>query len=192
MIDDTTPDDVTPGRLSRPVTIRALLLALALTALVSIAAGVAVSSTLLERGQAGPQGEEGPAGPEGPTAESDRDVDPEQVHSAIEEDPTRVAEAIADELDFAPSSLESDLDDVRTTADEASTTAEAASSDLSELCGQLSLAEALSDVRQLLAAIPSDGLTGPTGPSRVDGFEISALSMPGEGRELPDVTSAQQ
>src|SRR4051794_41767278 len=60
MIDDPPPDDATPGRLSRPVTIRALLLALALTALVSIAAGVVGSSTLLERGPAGAPGGGGP------------------------------------------------------------------------------------------------------------------------------------
>ena len=50
---------------------------------------------------------------------------------------------MTDELDFAATS---DLEDVRATADDAASTTDTASGDLSELCGQLRLAEALSDV----------------------------------------------
>ena len=47
-------------------------------------------------------GRKSPEGPEGPLAdEAEIELDPEQVHSAIEEDPARVAEAVAGELDFA-------------------------------------------------------------------------------------------
>ena len=71
--------EAVPSRLRRPVTLRALLAAMALTAVLSVAGGVALSTVVLERGPAGPageEGEEGPEGPEGPAAdEAEVEVD---------------------------------------------------------------------------------------------------------------------
>lgn len=144
--DDSTMDFKAPARLSRPVSLRTLLAAVVLTALLSIGAGAAISAVLVQRGPAGPPGEEGPAGPRGPAGDAgETSVDPEEVYAAIEEDPARVAEAVADELEFAPAALADDLEDVRSTADEAATAADEVSTTLAGLCTDLGLAQALSD-----------------------------------------------
>jgi hypothetical protein len=109
---------VPPGRLQRPVTLRALLVACAVTAAVSCAAALAGATLVIERGPSGPAGERGQTGlrgqigptgigepgPRGPRGRPGRvgppgpsgEIDAEAVFSALEGDPSRAAQAVHD------------------------------------------------------------------------------------------------
>ena len=115
-------------RLSQPVTLKALLVAVALSSLLAAGVGAAAAGAILERGPTGPPGPrgavgpQGPAGPEGPasTTRGPRGprgpegppgrVDEEAVYQAIESDPARVAQAVEAELDPSPSEVQDNLD----------------------------------------------------------------------------------
>jgi hypothetical protein len=143
-MDDHDPTtELGPAVQSRPVTQRTLLAVAVITGLLSVAAGSAISAVILERGAEGPRGVAGPPGPVGEAGEAT--VDSEDVLGAIEDESGRVAAAVTDELEFAPASVESDLEDVRSTADDAATAAEEVRSDLANLCSDLGFAEALSN-----------------------------------------------
>ena len=66
-------------------------------------------------------------------------ADPEAAYEAIEEDPARVAEAIGDSLDPTPSELSSELDTANSKID-------SVDSELTDVCSQLLLEEALTGV----------------------------------------------
>lgn len=121
---------------SKPVTLRALLIALAVTFLLAAGTGVAASVLILERG---PQGATGPPGPEGPEGTAG-EVDPDEIQSAVEDavDSNLVINAIqqdpsgtADALDPSPSDVANDVETLR--------------SDVDSMCSSLQLADALSN-----------------------------------------------
>ena len=86
------------------------------------------------QGQAGAQGQRGATGEQGPRgrsgADATADVDEESVWSVIEADSTRLTESVEGYLDPAPGDVQSELEDLR--------------SDVSSLCSELTLADALS------------------------------------------------
>ncbi len=115
MVNTVDPQTVdSPRKLDRPVTVRTLLAAMGACLLLAAAGGAAVSALVIREGDqglpgprgpqgergftgdAGPEGprglrgEPGPDGPRGPAGE----VDEESVFTAIENDPSRVADAV--------------------------------------------------------------------------------------------------
>jgi hypothetical protein len=133
-----------PDRLSSLVTLRTLLLAALLTALFSTGAATLVATALIDRGSAGPRGPAGPAGPQGEAGEAT--ISDEDVLTAIENDPGRVASAVQDELDPSPSDISSTVDDLSSTVDELDSRVGTLRDDFDSLCSDLALADALSDV----------------------------------------------
>lgn len=97
----------TSGALSSLVTLRTLIAAVIVTALVTVGGSTLVATQLLERG---PVGARGASGPEGPPGQAE--VDDSDVISAVEQDPEAVAIAVQDYLDPTPSELSSSLEDV--------------------------------------------------------------------------------
>lgn len=157
----------------RPIGLRALLMACALTALLSVGAGVGASYVLLSAGQTG---QRGPRGPQGKAAVGGQGgqatnrygqtggrygeaTNDNAVWEAIESDPDRVAAAVQDALDPAPADAQSAAEEAQDVADAAQSAAEEAqgvaeeaqskatgvADELSTLCSDLSLTDALSD-----------------------------------------------
>jgi hypothetical protein len=122
------------GRLHEPVSLRALLIALALTALVAAGGGVAASVFLLQRGARGPAGPTGEQGPEGPVAGLEED----EVRSIAEEEATSAAQSAVEDQNPSPDDVAGQVDDVSGEVDQVK-------SDLASLCSDLSLSDALSD-----------------------------------------------
>lgn len=109
-----------------------MLVALAVFVL-STAVATVIAASVIDKGDPGLAGARGPSGPEGPPGADGTDgqgADDETVMEAIEYDPARVAAAIQDSLDPDPSTVQSDLEDLR--------------SAVQSMCSDLSLAEALS------------------------------------------------
>lgn len=119
----------------RLVTLRTAVVVAVVASIFAVGAAVGISYAVIgnpapgPRGHVGPEGPQGEAGPEGP--EGSANVSDEDVYSAIESDPSRVAAAVQDDLDPTPSDVQGNVDQV--------------ASDLSDLCGTLSQAGALSD-----------------------------------------------
>jgi hypothetical protein len=116
--------------LAQPVTVRTLLLVVLVAMAASMAAGIGITATVIERGATGPTGPRGPEGEEGPIGETgltgDRgprgrpgppgpegpegptsSIEDEDVWMVIESDTTRLADAagVSDlcfDLEFAP------------------------------------------------------------------------------------------
>jgi hypothetical protein len=107
------------GRFGQPVTVRGLLGACAVTAVVSCGLALLIASSVIEHGPAGPPGDRGTAGPrgaEGPQgvagAQGVRgrrgprgsvgprgpagEVDADAVFTALEDDPFRASQAVND------------------------------------------------------------------------------------------------
>ncbi|WP_028061174.1 hypothetical protein [Candidatus Solirubrobacter pratensis] len=116
---DPAPDHPpAPSRLQRPVTLRGLIAACALTAVVSCAVAMLIAAAVIGRGPAGPagaraeagargpegpvgvgapgpRGDRGPRGRTGPTGPSGQ-ADEESVFTAIEGDPDRLRQVAND------------------------------------------------------------------------------------------------
>ncbi len=113
--------------LAQPVTLRTLLLVVLVAVGASMASGIGIATTVIERGAEGPAGPEGPGGDEGPAGEWGRtgdrgprgrvgppgprgaagSIEDEDVWSVIELDQSRLAEAagvsdLCSDLQFAP------------------------------------------------------------------------------------------
>jgi hypothetical protein len=126
-----------------------LLLVVLAASTLSVAAGTAVSTYVIERGfegdrgsawssgrpgpAGGPQGPPGPRGARGPRGfpGPPGGVDAEAVYAAIEEDPYRVAEAVADSFSPAISDLETSVRDLQSRAGETESAVDDLCSDLS-------------------------------------------------------------
>jgi hypothetical protein len=126
-----------------------VLFAILATSTLSVAGGTAVSTYVIERGYEGDQGPPGPmgdrgaaGGPQGPAgpkgARGPRGfpgpaggVDAEAVYSAIEEDPYRVGQAVADSFSPTISDLETSVSDLQSRADETESAVDDLCSDLS-------------------------------------------------------------
>jgi hypothetical protein len=129
------------------VELRSVIVAIVVTAILTMIASVMFSVILIgqpgngAQGPPGPPGQRGPAGPQGVAQ-----VDSRTVWKALVADPQRLARLVKKDLAQSPSGDQPDLlkvqDDVATVA-----------SDLQDLCTQLQGASALSDA----------GLTCPTG-----------------------------
>jgi hypothetical protein len=111
-----TSDTLGRGRLDQPVTLKTLLVALAASVVLAAAGGAAVSALVIREGDQGPPGPPGPQGeqgltgdpgPEGPGGPRGArgpegqpgpagEVDEESVFTAIENDPSRVADTVND------------------------------------------------------------------------------------------------
>jgi hypothetical protein len=116
-----------------PVTRRRLIVAVVISAVLAAVAGAAggaaLSTAVVDRG---PRGHVGPPGPQGDPGDA-AVVDPEDVYSAIEDKPGRVADAIQSMLDAKAiqPQLRPDPQDVQ--------------ADLRDLCSQLEESKALRD-----------------------------------------------
>jgi hypothetical protein len=126
--------------LPRLGTLRTLVLAVAGASLLSVVAAVGLSFALIGQPEPGPPGAPGPAGQRGATGErgpqgrpgqdgGSAEVDEESNFQALLAEPLRVSEIVQDNLDPAPSDVQSDLESLR--------------SDVESLCSHLSLADAL-------------------------------------------------
>lgn len=134
-VDTGAPTEVHAPDQPRLVRLRTLVVAVFAAAVLSIGGSVGISYVLIgqsEPGPRGPAGERGPrgvAGPVGPAGEAE--VDSEDVFGTLEEDPQRITDLVQDNLDPNPSELQSGIDDV--------------ASDLTTLCEDLNLTDALYD-----------------------------------------------
>ena len=123
------------GPPEKVVTVRTLVLAVLAATLLSVGAAVGVSYALIgtpEPGPGGPAGDQGPPGQRGARGPAgSAEVDEDAVWEVVESDPQRVTELVQDNLDPSPSDVRSEVEQV--------------ASDLSSLCSNLRLAEALSN-----------------------------------------------
>jgi hypothetical protein len=117
------------------VTVRVLVIAVLVASLLSIGAAVALSYALIGKpdpGPRGPQGVQGPAGERGPRGPAGHaEVDEDAVWEVVENDPQRVTDLVEDNLDPSPADVQTNVEDV--------------ASNLSSLCSDLSLTDALSN-----------------------------------------------
>lgn len=134
--------------LAQPVTLRTLLLVVLVAIAGSVAAGIAIATTVIERGARGPVGSQGPEGDEGPTGDSGPagargrrgplgppgpagTIEDEDVWAVIESDSSRLSDDIEDEAVWGV--IESD------------TSRLAGAAGVSDLCFDLQFAPALQD-----------------------------------------------
>jgi hypothetical protein len=127
--------------LASGTSIRTIAIACLITALVSVAASVAIAYVLIGTPAPGPQGQRGsmgPAGPAGSRGARGPAGDEEAIWSAIEGDPERAAAAVQDELDPSPADAQSDAADANAAAAQVA-------DDLDSMCSSLQLTDALSN-----------------------------------------------
>jgi hypothetical protein len=127
------PTTVVPAR--KVVTVRALVIAVLVASLLSTGAAVALSYALIGQPEPGPRGPEGVQGPSGERGSrgpaGHAEVDEDAVWEVVESDPQRVTDLVEDNLDPSPTDVQTNVEDV--------------ASNLSSLCSDLSLTNALSN-----------------------------------------------
>jgi hypothetical protein len=116
-----------PEQLGRTITLKTLLIAVAVTFAASTALSVALASTVLRQGPTGATGPAGPSGPPGPAGPASHkrgprgpegppgpagSVDDQSVYDAINADPAQVAQSIQPSLDPDPADVERELGDL--------------------------------------------------------------------------------
>src|SRR4051794_400512 len=101
---------------------RSLVLLVVLSSLLSAAVAFAVADLVIKRGPAGIRGQTGITGRQGPQGpEGNTDVSTDDVVSAIQDDPSSVADALSGNLDYGdiqqnldpdPADVEQDISDL--------------------------------------------------------------------------------